>query len=120
MRGGEKIKIDINIKSPVVLYVCRTWSPILRGEHRLMVLKRILWPKREGVTGDWRKIRYEELQDLYSSPNTIRVIKSRRMRWAKHVACMGENRNSYRICLGSLKNRHYSEDLGIDVRIILK
>jgi hypothetical protein len=55
---------------------------------------------RFDVTGDWRKLRNEELHNLYSSPNIIRMIKSRRMRWARHVARMGETRNAYRILVG--------------------
>jgi hypothetical protein len=53
------------------------------------VLRRIFGPKRDDVTGEWRKLHIEELSDLYWSPNIVRVIKSRRMRWAGHVACMG-------------------------------
>jgi hypothetical protein len=59
------------------------------------VLRRIFGPKRDDVTGDWRKLHNEELHNLYSSPNTISMIKSRRMRWAGHVARMGETRNAY-------------------------
>jgi hypothetical protein len=71
---------------PVVL-----WSLALREEHRLKVfenrvLRRIFGPKRDEVTGDWRKLHNKELYNLYSSPNVIRMIKSRRMRWAGHVA----------------------------------
>jgi hypothetical protein len=71
-------------------------------EHKMRifenwVLMRIFEPKRDGVTGGWGKIRYEELHDLYSSPSIIRIIKSRRMRWAGHVARMGEKRN---VCIG--------------------
>jgi hypothetical protein len=61
------------------------------------VLRRICGPKRDEVTGDWRKMRNEELHNLYSSPDIIRMIKSRRMRWAVHVARIGEKRNAYRI-----------------------
>jgi hypothetical protein len=61
------------------------------------VLRRIFEPKRDGVTGEWRRLHNEELNDLYSSPNIIRVIKSRRMRWAGHVARMGEGRGAYRV-----------------------
>jgi hypothetical protein len=73
---------------------CETWSLTLREEHRLRVfenrvLRRIFGPKRDEVTGDRRKLHNEELHNLYSSPNIIRMIKSRRMRWAGHVALMG-------------------------------
>jgi hypothetical protein len=61
------------------------------------VLRRIFGPKRDEVTGEWRKLHNEELRDLYSSPSIIRIIKSRRMRWAGHVARMGEKRNAYRL-----------------------
>jgi hypothetical protein len=79
----------------VVLYGCETWSVTLREEHRLRVfenrvLRRILGLKRDEVTGEWRKLHNEELRDLYSSPSIIKIIKSRRMRWAGHVARMGK------------------------------
>ena len=61
------------------------------------VLKKIFGPKRDEVTGEWRKLHNEELNDLYSSPNIIRVIKSRRMRWLGHVARMGERKGAYRV-----------------------
>jgi hypothetical protein len=64
------------------------------------VLRRIFGPKRDEVTGGWRKLHNEELRDLYSSPSIIRMIKSRRMRCAGHVARMGEKRNAYRLLLG--------------------
>jgi hypothetical protein len=64
------------------------------------VLRRIFGPKRDGVTGGWRKLHNEELHNLYSSPSIIRIIKSRRMRWAGHVARMGEKRNAYRLLVG--------------------
>jgi hypothetical protein len=78
---------------PVVLYGCETWSLTLREEHRLRVfenrvLGRIFGPKSDEVTGEWRKLHNGELHDLYSSPDIIRQIKSRIMRWAGHVACM--------------------------------
>jgi hypothetical protein len=60
------------------------------------VLRRIFGPKRDEVTGEWRKLHNEELRDLYSSPSIIRIIRFRRMRWEGHVARMGENRNAYR------------------------
>jgi hypothetical protein len=64
------------------------------------VLRRIFGPKSDEVTGKWRKLHNEELRDLYSSPSIIRIIRSRRMRWAGHVARMGKKRNSYRLLLG--------------------
>jgi hypothetical protein len=69
------------------------------------VLRRIFGPKREEVTGEWRRLHNEELNDLYSSPNNIRVIKSRKMRWAGHVARMGEGRDAYRILVGRPEGR---------------
>jgi hypothetical protein len=65
------------------------------------VLKRIFGPKRDEVTGEWRKLHNKELHDLYFSPSIIRIIKSRRMRWAGHVARMGEKRNAYRLLVGT-------------------
>jgi hypothetical protein len=64
------------------------------------VLRRICGPKRDEVIGGWRKLHNEELNNLYCSPSIIRIIKSRRMRWAGHVARMGEKRNAYRILVG--------------------
>jgi hypothetical protein len=79
---------------PVVLCGCETWSLILQKECRLRVfenrvLRRIFGPKWDEVTWEWRRLHNKELYALYSSPNIIRVIKSRRLRWAGHVACMG-------------------------------
>jgi hypothetical protein len=112
------IKIYRSIIYPVVLYGCDTWSITLREEHRLRVLENrvlraIFGPKRDEVTGEWRRLHNEELNDLYSSPNIIRVFKSRRMRWAEHVACMG-------VRWGDLKKRDQLEDTVVDGRIILK
>jgi hypothetical protein len=90
-----KIRIYKTIILPVVLYGCETWSLALREEHRLRVfenrvLRRVFGPKRDEVTGKWRKLHKEVLRDLYSSPSIIRIIKSRSMRWAGNVARMGE------------------------------
>jgi hypothetical protein len=99
-----KIKIYKNVILPVVLYGCETWSLTLGEEHRLRifensVLRKIFGPKRK-EDGSWRKFHNDELHDLYSSPNIVRVIKSRRMRWAGHVARMGEGRDAYRVLVG--------------------
>jgi hypothetical protein len=100
-----KMRIYKTIILPVILYGCETWSLTLREEHKLRlfenkVLRRIFGPKRDEVTGGWRKLHNEELHDLYSSPSIIRIIKSRRMRWAGHVAQMGEKKNAYRLLVG--------------------
>jgi hypothetical protein len=87
-------------------------------EHR--VLRRIFRPKRDELTGQWRKLHIEELTDLYSSPKIFRVIKSRRMRRAGHVARMGERRSLYRVLVRSLRERDHLEDPGIDGSIILR
>jgi hypothetical protein len=100
-----KIKIYKTIILPAVLYGCETGSLTLREEHRLRVcetrvLKRIFGPKRDEARGEWRKLHNEELHILYSSPNIIRQIKTRRMRWVGYVAHMGEKRNVYRVLMG--------------------
>jgi hypothetical protein len=117
-----KVKTYKTIILPVVLYGCETWSLTLREEHRLRVfvnrvLRRIFGPKRDEVTGEWRKLHNEELHNLYSSPDIIRQVKSRRMRWAGHVACMGEERKVYRVLVGKPQGkrplgrpRHRRED----------
>jgi hypothetical protein len=83
-------------------------------ENRL--LWRILRPKRDEVTGGWRKLHNEELHVLYFSPSIVRAIKVRRMRWAGHVGRMGEVRGTYNVWLGSLKGGDHWEDLGVDGR----
>jgi len=87
------------------MYGCGTWSFTLTEERRLRVfenraLRRVFGPKRDEVTGEWRKLHNEELNDLYCSPNISRVITSRRMRWAGNVARVGERRGVYRVWLG--------------------
>ena len=99
-----KIKIYRTILLPV-LYVCVTWSLTLRDKRRLRmfenrVLRRVFGPKRDKVTGEWRKLYNERLSDLYSLANNVRVVKSRRMRWAGHVARMGEGRGVHRVLVG--------------------
>jgi len=89
----------------VFLYGCETWSLTRREEWKLgvfenMVLRRIFVPRREEVTGEWRRLHNEELNDLYTSPNIVRVIKSIRMRWAGHVARIGEERRVYKVLVG--------------------
>ena len=89
-----KIKIYRTVMLRAVLYGCETWSNTLREERRLRVfenrvLRRIFGPERDEVTGEWRKVHNVWLNDLYCSPNIVRVIKWRRMRWVGHVARMG-------------------------------
>jgi hypothetical protein len=84
----------------------------LREEHRLRVfenrvLRRMFGPKRDEVKGEWRKLHNEELRDLYSSPSIIRIIKSRRMTWASHVARMGEKRNTCRLLVERQRERDH-------------
>jgi hypothetical protein len=100
-----KIKIYRTIILPFVLYGCETWSPTLREEHRLRVfenrvLRRVFGPKRDEVTGEWRKLHNEELSDRSSLPNIVRGVKSIRMRWAGHVTHMGEGRGVHRVLVG--------------------
>jgi hypothetical protein len=116
-----KIKIYKTVILPIILYGCETWSLTLREEHRLRVfenrvLKRMFGPKM-GEDRSWRKLHNDELHSLYSSPNIVRVIKSRRMRWAGHVARMGEVFTGF--WLGGPKVRDHWEDLCIGGRITL-
>ena len=97
-----KIKIFRTIILPVALCGCETWSLTLREERRLRVfenrvLRRVFGPRRDEVIGEWIKLHKEELNDLYSLPNIMRVVKSRRMRWAGHVARMGEDRGVHKV-----------------------
>jgi hypothetical protein len=117
-----KVKVYKTIILPVVLYGCETGSLTLREEHRLRVfenrvLRRTFGPKKDEVTGEWRKLHTEELHILYSSPNIIRQIKSRRMKWAGHVARMGEEKNVCRVLMGKPKGKNHLEDQGVDGRM---
>jgi hypothetical protein len=110
---------------PVVLYGCETWSLTLRDERRLRmfenrVLRKVFGPKRDEVTGEWRKLHNEELSDLYSLPIIVRVVKSRKMRWAGHVARMGEGKGVHRVLVGNLRERDHWGDPDIDGRTILR
>jgi hypothetical protein len=107
---NTKIRVYRTIILPVVLYGCETWSLTLREEQRLRVfentvLRRIFGPKEDEATGHWRRLHNEERNNLYLSPNIIRVIKSRRLRWAGHVPRMGEERGAYRILVGRPEGR---------------
>ena len=98
----------------------------MREERRLRgyenrVLRRVFGPKRDEVTGEWRKLHNEEeLRDLYSLPNIVRVVKSRRMRWAGHVACMGEGRGVHRVLVGKPEGKRPLGRPDVDGRIILR
>jgi hypothetical protein len=100
-----KLKLHKTVILPVVFYGSVNWSLTLREENRLRVLfenralRRISGPERE-EDGSWRKVHDNKLPGLYSSSNIVRVIKSRRMRWAGHVARMEEGRGVYRVLVG--------------------
>ncbi|KAJ4443425.1 hypothetical protein ANN_05093 [Periplaneta americana] len=114
---------------PVVLYGCETWTLTLREQQRLRVfenkvLRKIFGAKRDEVTGEWRKLHNTELHALYSSPDIIRNIKSRRLRWAGHVARMGESTNAYRVLVGRPEGkrplgrprRRWEDNIKMDLR----
>ena len=103
------------------MYGCETWSLTLREERRLRVLRRIFVLKRDEVTREWRKLHNKELNDLYSSLRIVGAIKSRRMRWAGHVARMGEKGEAYtEFWWGNLRERNHLGDAGVDGRIIIR
>jgi hypothetical protein len=92
----------------------------LREERRLTVLRRIFGPKSDKVAWEWRKLHNEELNDPYSSPTFVRVIKSRRIRWAWHVARMGREEAYTGFWWGNLRERDHWRDSGVDGKIILR
>jgi hypothetical protein len=125
------LKIYKTIIVPVVLYGCETWPLTLMEERRLRVfgnrvLRRIFGPKRNEVTGEWRKLHNEELYNLYSSPGIIRKVKSRRMRWAGHVVRMGKERKVYKVLVGKPEGkrplgrprRRWEDGIRMDLREI--
>jgi hypothetical protein len=126
-----KIKIYKTVILPVVLYGCETWCLTSVEEHRLRVfenrvLRKIFGPKRE-EDGSWRKLHNDELHSLYSSPNIVRVIKSRRMRWEGHVARTGEGKGVYRALVGKPEGkrplgrprRRWEDNIKMDLREIV-
>ncbi|KAJ4429626.1 hypothetical protein ANN_21827 [Periplaneta americana] len=128
-----KVRIYKTVILPVVLYGCETWTLTLREEHRLRVfenkvLRKIFGAKRDEVTGEWRKLHNTELHALYSSPDIIRNLKSRRLRWAGHVARMGESRNAYRVLVGRPRGkrplgrprRRWEDNIKMDLREVGK
>ncbi|KAJ4445263.1 hypothetical protein ANN_07064 [Periplaneta americana] len=124
-----KVRIYKTVILPVLLYGCETWTLTLREEHRFRVfenkvLRKIFGAKRDEVTGEWRKLHNTELHALYSSHDIIRNIKSRRLRWAGHVARMGESRNAYRVLVGRPEGkrplgrprRRWEDNIKMDLR----
>ncbi|KAJ4446228.1 hypothetical protein ANN_12922 [Periplaneta americana] len=124
-----KVRIYKTVVLPVVLYGCETWTLTLRAEHRLRVfknkvLRKIFGSKRDEVTGEWRKLHNAEVHALYPSPDIIRNIKSRRLRWAGHVARMGESRNAYKVLVGRPEvkrplgrpRRRWEDNIKMDLR----
>ena len=108
-----------------ILGLCETWSLILREERRLKVfenrvMRGIFWLKRDDVRGEWRKPLYDEINDLYCSPNIIRVIKTRRMRWTGHVASMGKRGVVYRDFVGKPEGKRPHGRPMLKWRIILR
>ena len=84
------------------------------------MLRKTFGPKRQEITAEWKRIHNEELYNLYSSPNSIRVIKSKTIRWARHVARMGETKRAYKVWWRDLREADHLEELGVDGRVILE
>jgi len=118
--ASDFILLYRSIILPIVLCGCETWSLTLREERRLRVMGKTFGSKVDEVTGDWRKLHNEELHYLQSSPNIVRVIKSRRMRCALHVARMGVGDTYTGSWWGNLKEKNHLGDAGVDGRIILR
>ena len=111
------------------MYGYETWSLIFREEHRLRVfenrvLRKIFGAKKDEITGEWRKLHNAELYVVYSSPNIIRSLKSRRLRWAGHVALMDQSINAYRVLVGKPEGkrplgrprRRWEDNIKMDLR----
>ncbi|KAJ4441769.1 hypothetical protein ANN_11627 [Periplaneta americana] len=124
-----KVRIYKTVILPVVVYGYETWTLTLREEQRLRVfenkvLRKIFGAKRDEVTGEWRKLQNAELHALYSSPDIITNIRSRRLRWTGHAACMGEPRNAYRVLVGRPERkrplgrlrRRWEDNIKMDLR----
>ncbi|KAJ4445793.1 hypothetical protein ANN_12478 [Periplaneta americana] len=123
-------RIEAAVASITEDMFARVWTELeFTSEHRLRVfenkvLRKIFGTKKDEVTGEWRKLHNTELQALYSSPDIIRNIKSRRLRWAGHVARMGESRNAYRVLVGRLERkgplgrprRRWEDNIKMDLR----
>ena len=106
-----------------VVYGCETWSLTLREERSVRMFEdlvlRLFGPRRDEVTGEWRKLQNEELNDLYCTPSIVRVIKSRLMSWTGHVARMGRGEAYTGLWWGNLRERDHLEDPDVHGRIIL-
>ena len=124
----SKVNTYKTIILPVVLYGCETCSLTLREEHRLRVfenkvLRKIFGAKRD-ITGEWRKLHNAGLHAWYSSPNIIKKLKYRRLRWAGHVASMEQFRNAYRVLVGKPRSkrpfgkpgRRWEDNIKMDLR----
>ena len=126
-----KVNTYKTIILPVVLYGCETWSLTLREKHRLRVfknkvLRKIFRAKGDEIIGEWRELHNAELHALYSSPNIIRNLKSRRLRWAGHVVRMEQFRNAYRVLVGKPETkrplgrprRRWEDNIKMDLRVV--